>query len=76
MRCWLAAARKELPGTRIQSCGGARPAGAHLAQRDFTVNAIAFELPLSAVAPQRSVQQRLLDLHGGQAHLARRQLAF
>ena len=47
-----------------------------LARRDFTVNAIAFELPLNAVAPQRSVQQRLLDLHGGQAHLARRQLAF
>ena len=47
-----------------------------LARRDFTVNAIAFELPLNAVAPQRSVQQRPLDLHGGQAHLARRQLAF
>ena len=47
-----------------------------LARRDFTVNALAFELPLNAVAPQRSVQERLLDLHGGQVHLARRQLAF
>ncbi len=47
-----------------------------LARRDFTVNALAFELPLNAVVPQRSVQERLLDLHGGQAHLARRQLAF
>ena len=47
-----------------------------LARRDFTVNALAFELPLNAVVPQRSVQERLLDLHGGTAHLARRQLAF
>ena len=47
-----------------------------LARRDFTVNALAFELPLNAVAPQPSVKERLLDLHGGQAHLARRQLAF
>ena len=47
-----------------------------LARRDFTVNALALELPLNEVAPQRSVQERLLDLHGGQVHLARRQLAF
>ena len=47
-----------------------------LARRDFTVNALALELPLDTVVPQRSVQERLLDLHGGQAHLARRQLAF
>ena len=47
-----------------------------LARRDFTVNALAFELPLNAVEPQPSVKERLLDLHGGQAHLARRQLAF
>ena len=47
-----------------------------LARRDFTINALACELPLNAVAPQRSVKDRLLDLHGGQAHLARRQLAF
>ena len=47
-----------------------------LARRDFTVNALALELPLNPVVPQRSVQERLLDLHGGQAHLARRQLAF
>ena len=44
-----------------------------LARRDFTVNALA-EPPLNAVSPQRSVKERLLDLHGGQAHLARRQL--
>ena len=47
-----------------------------LARRDFTVNALALELPLNAVGPQRLVQEQLLDLHGGQAHLARRQLAF
>ena len=27
-------------------------------RRDFTVNALAFELPLNAVVPQRSVQER------------------
>ena len=47
-----------------------------LARRDFTVNALALELPLNPVATQRSVQERLLDLYGGTAHLARRQLAF
>ena len=47
-----------------------------LARRDFTVNALALELPVDTVAPQRPAQERLLDLHGGQEHLARRQLAF
>ena len=47
-----------------------------LARRDFTVNALALELPLNAVAPQRQEQERLLDLYGGQAHLAHRQLVF
>ena len=47
-----------------------------LARRDFTVNALALELPLNPLALQRSVQERLLDFHGGTAHLARRQLAF
>ena len=47
-----------------------------LARRDFTVNALALELPLNAVVPQQPELTRLLDLHGGQAHLARRQLAF
>jgi len=47
-----------------------------LARRDFTVNALALELPLNAAVPKRQEQGRLLDLHDGQAHLARRQLAF
>ena len=47
-----------------------------LARRDFTVNALALELPLNAEVPLRLDQVRLLDLHGGQAHLAHRKLAF
>ena len=47
-----------------------------LARRDFTVNALALELSLNAVVPQQPEPALLLDLHGGQEHLARRQLAF
>ena len=42
-----------------------------LERRDFTVNAMALELPLSG-----NGEPLLLDPHGGQAHLARRELAF
>ena len=42
-----------------------------LERRDFTVNAMALELSLSGDS-----EPRLLDPHGGQAHLARRELAF
>ncbi len=42
-----------------------------LERRDFTVNAMALELSLSGDG-----EPRLLDPHGGQAHLARRELAF
>ena len=42
-----------------------------LERRDFTVNAMALDLPLS-----NQDQPRLLDPHGGRNHLARRELAF
>ena len=42
-----------------------------LERRDFTVNAMALELSLSG-----NGEPLLLDPHGGQAHLARRELAF
>ncbi len=42
-----------------------------LERRDFTVNAMALELPLSG-----NHEPILLDPHGGQVHLARRELAF
>jgi poly(A) polymerase len=42
-----------------------------LERRDFTVNAMALELPLSGHG-----EPLLLDPHGGQAHLERRELAF
>ena len=42
-----------------------------LERRDFTVNAMALELPLD-----NEDQPRLLDPHGGRGHLARRELAF
>jgi poly(A) polymerase len=42
-----------------------------LERRDFTVNAMALELSLSGDG-----EPLLLDPHGGQAHLARRELAF
>ena len=47
-----------------------------LARRDFTVNALALELSLEKEAPLLTTQEWLLDLHGGQADLAHRQLAF
>ncbi len=42
-----------------------------LERRDFTVNAMALELPLSGHG-----EPLLLDRHGGQVHLERRELAF
>ncbi|QNI87051.1 CCA tRNA nucleotidyltransferase [Synechococcus sp. ROS8604] len=42
-----------------------------LERRDFTVNAMALELPLSGHG-----EPLLLDQHGGQGHLERRELAF
>ena len=42
-----------------------------LERRDFTVNAMALELPLSGHG-----EPLLLDPHGGQGHLERRELAF
>ena len=73
----LAAARKEhYPSPGLNPVVEQGLLELDLARRDFTVNALALELQLNAVGPQRSAQERLLDLHGGQAHLARRQLAF
>jgi len=77
VRLDLAAARKEhYPAPGVNPVVEEGLLELDLARRDFTVNALALELPLNAVSPQRSVHQRLLDLHGGQDHLARRQLAF
>ena len=47
-----------------------------LARRDFTVNALALELPVQPSAATTSQSSFVLDLHGGQQHLAHRQLAF
>ena len=47
-----------------------------LARRDFTVNALALDLPLQASGAGRLESLPVLDRHGGQEHLARRQLAF
>ena len=47
-----------------------------LARRDFTVNALALELPVQPSAATTSQSSFVLDLHGGQEHLAHRQLAF
>ena len=47
-----------------------------LARRDFTVNALALELPVQPPAASALQASFVLDLHGGQAHLAHRQLAF
>ena len=46
-----------------------------LARRDFTVNALAWELPVQPPAASVSQSSFVLDLHGGQEHLAHRQLA-
>ena len=47
-----------------------------LARRDFTVNALALDLPLQASDAGRVERLPVLDRHGGQEHLARRELAF
>ena len=47
-----------------------------LARRDFTVNALALELPLQPPVASALQSSFVLDLHGGQAHLAQCQLAF
>ena len=47
-----------------------------LARRDFTVNALALELPVQPSVATTSQSSFVLDLHGGQQHLAHRQLAF
>lgn len=47
-----------------------------LARRDFTVNALALELPVQPPAASALQSSLVLDLHGGQEHLAHRQLAF
>jgi len=69
----------DLAGARQEQCPapGANPvveSGSlerDLERRDFTVNAMALELSLSG-----DREPLLLDPHGGQAHLARRELAF
>lgn len=73
----LASARQEhYPEPAFNPVVESGPLELDLARRDFTVNALALELPLNAVAPAPPAQERLLDLHGGLAHLACRQLAF
>ena len=73
----LAAARQEhYPEPAFNPVVEPGPLELDLARRDFTVNALALELPLNQVAPLLPAQERLLDPHGGQAHLAHRQLAF
>ena len=47
-----------------------------LARRDFTVNALALELPVQPSAATASQSSFVIDLHGGLEHLAHRQLAF
>ena len=68
----LAGARQEhypAPGENpVVECGSLER---DLERRDFTVNAMALELSLSG-----NGEPLLLDPHGGQAHLARRELAF
>ena len=47
-----------------------------LARRDFTVNALAFELSLQDPEVSPFQHSSVIDLHGGQEHLSRHQLAF
>ena len=47
-----------------------------LARRDFTVNALALDLPLETEGASGVESLSVLDRHGGQEHLARRELAF
>ena len=47
-----------------------------LARRDFTVNALAFELSLQDPEVSPLQPPSVIDLHGGQQHLAHHQLAF
>ena len=47
-----------------------------LARRDFTVNALALELPLDTESPKFSLKQHLFDNYAGQWHLANRLLFF
>ena len=73
----LAAARQEhYPAPGFNPVVEQGPLELDLDRRDFTVNALALELPLGEISFQRSQQKRLLDFHGGQEHLSRRQLAF
>jgi len=69
----LAGARQEhyaAPALNPQVSPG--PLEQDLARRDFTVNAMALDLPLR----DTSEPPRLLDPYGGQQHLERRELAF
>ena len=73
----LAAARQEhYPAPAFNPVVESGTLELDLARRDFTVNALALELPLNGDALQLLAQERLLDFHGGRAHLAHRQLVF
>ena len=73
----LAAARQEhYPEPASNPVVESGPLELDLARRDFTVNALALELPLDTEATVSLAKERLLDLHSGQEHLAHRKLAF